>query len=786
MIFSLPRPCTLALFWLLACSLGWAYEPAVNTVLPRGGQLGSAVSVTLYGDRLDEVEEIILYQVGITVTDLKVVNAKQVKGVFRIAADAPLGEHPFRVRTSTGVSYLRTFWVNPLPSIQEVHSFDPKRKRDLEKNDSFESPQVVELNKIIHGVARKEDADYYRFRGKKGQRITAEVFGMRLGRTMFDPYLAILDSNRFELATCDDTVLTKRDPFLSLVLPADGDYTILVRESSYQGDRNSDYLLHLLEGPRPTSVHPPVGQPGQKLKVTFRGDADGGSEQVITLPAKQGLHPIYAESKGRRAPSPNFILVSPHPIVSEREPNNLPRELQGQAMVLPVACHGVIEKPGDHDWFLFKGKKGQQIRVQVSARELRSPLDPLILLRTVKDNKTVSTADDDGNFPDGKIDLKVPEDGDYRLMIRDHLNRGGPGFTYVITIATRSPAISAELPYAENNNSQKHRAIVIPRGNHLAISPNVARQNTNCTVMLQHDQLPPGVRVTSGPASRAPTNFPILFSAGPEAPLGSTLTTFTIKDTESDLSGAFLENIHHVEINNAGSFWSTRNDRLTVAVTKEAPFHLEVGPPPVPLVRNGTMDLIVRAKRQEGFEGPIRVTLPWRPPGMGAPPEVTIEKGKSEATIPINANNGAPVGDYELLVTGGAKTEAGEVRVSSPFVPLTVAEPFLNGKIDLATTVQGQDIILVCSLEQLRPFQGKAELTLENLPHQVTAQKVEFSAQDTSVQIPLTIPPEVRPGKSKNIFARVVVKEAGEPIPHQIAQGTILIVTPREEESSSD
>ena len=84
--------------------------------------------------------------------------------------------------------------------MKEAGTFDQKRKITKESNDTFDAPQTIEINTIIQGVARKEDADYYRFQGKKGQQVTIEVFGMRLGRKMFDPYLALLDSDRFELA----------------------------------------------------------------------------------------------------------------------------------------------------------------------------------------------------------------------------------------------------------------------------------------------------------------------------------------------------------------------------------------------------------------------------------------------------------------------------------------------------------------------------------------------------------------------------------------------------------
>ena len=56
--------------------------------------------------------------------------------------------------------------------------------------------QPVPLNCTVNGVIQNEEIDYYSVQAKKGDRITAEVEGMRLGRDMFDPWAAILDADR--------------------------------------------------------------------------------------------------------------------------------------------------------------------------------------------------------------------------------------------------------------------------------------------------------------------------------------------------------------------------------------------------------------------------------------------------------------------------------------------------------------------------------------------------------------------------------------------------------------
>ena len=55
---------------------------------------------------------------------------EQVKVAVKIAPECRLGEHHLRVRTATGISELRTFWVGALPSIDEK-----------EPNSDFAAPQ---------------------------------------------------------------------------------------------------------------------------------------------------------------------------------------------------------------------------------------------------------------------------------------------------------------------------------------------------------------------------------------------------------------------------------------------------------------------------------------------------------------------------------------------------------------------------------------------------------------------------------------------------------------------
>ena len=301
----------------------WAVAPTVRLIQPVGGQRGTEVKVTLTGQRLADIQEILFYQPGITVTQIVGGNYAQAVVTFKIAEVAELGLHDFRVRTATGISSLKTFSVGTLRDVAEV-----------EPNNDFARPQVISMNVTVNGVAGKEDIDYYEVRAKKGERITVEVEGIRLGLTLFDPYVAILNAKRFELASSDDNALIWQDCFVSLVAPEDGPYIIAVREAAFAGNPQCLYRLHVGNFPRPTATLPAGGKVGEHLRDSLdrrragrNHDRDRSARpcrspfwpvgarfaRLCALPEPVSAQPIWQHDRGRaqRHPRSRHSVCAP-------------------------------------------------------------------------------------------------------------------------------------------------------------------------------------------------------------------------------------------------------------------------------------------------------------------------------------------------------------------------------------------------------------------------------------------------------------------------------------------
>lgn len=741
---------------------------ALQPITPPGGQIGTDVEISLQHDNIASFQELITYQPGLHLTNLRLdeKNKNRATATLSISPDAALGEHSLRIRTAHDISYLRSFWVGPFPSFLEK-----------EPNNTHAEAQRIALNTTVQGTIETEDVDIFTVSLKKGQRLSVEAEAMRLGHVLFDAYISILDSKNFELAACDDAPFLKTDPFASIIAPEDGDYLIVIREAAYEGSGNSHYRLHIGTYPRPVAIYPLSGKPGETVDFTFVGDPKGSFTQTVTLPTEPtASFAIFPTQNGETAPSPHNILVSQleHSLQSSQ---NFSKETAHLFPPIPSAVDGVLNEKSKNRWFKFTAQKGQNLEIGVKARALRSPLDSVLVLRETN-GKSLTNNDDDRNFPDSFIKWNCPADGEYFLQLRDQLNRTGEDFTFRIEINERKSTLLATLPITERNNSQKDKFFPIPRGNRYASVINLKRENASWDVAFETENLPPGIRLITPPIPKSLNSFPVIFEAAAEATLGLSLQTYTVRPigekNPQKFSGQLSDTVNHIEINNQGVYHSYTTDRIPTGVIEKVPFSIELLAPAVPIVKNGKAMLKMRVTRDEGFKEKIVTRFLWSPTGISGPTNIDIPPDKTEANYELNANSDAAIGTWQVCVTAESDTSNGKQKVSSQFVPLTIAEPYLNFSLNLAAGIIGQPSALVAKIEHLRDFQGQAIAELHSLPHGVTSALVKFTKEQEEITFPLTISAEAKPGKTTGLLCKVMVPENGQQILHLTGQGGTL------------
>ena len=754
---------------LLLCLSAVAAEaasPSMTAVRPTGAQRGTEVVVTLSGARLGDAQEVIFFEPGIDVTKIEKVNDNSVKATFKIKPDANPGTYNLRLRTATGVSELRSFSVGLYPETNEK-----------EPNNDFAAPQPVPLGSVINGVAENEDVDYFVFEAKKGQRVTAEVEGIRLGIAHFDPYVSIMNTKRFDLVTSDDSALVWQDGFVNLTIPEDGKYIVQVRESAYAGNGGCLYRLHLGTFPRAATIVPAGGKLGEKVQVTWQGDPKGPIKRELQLPAElSASFGVFAADGDGQSPFPNIFRLSRWGNAVEAEPNN--DHNTATPFEAPLSLNGVIEKPGDVDHFIFKAKKGQTYDVSAYARRIRSPLDPILYIG--KKGGGALVGNDDAAGPDSGFRFTAPDDGEYVVWLVDHLGKGGPDYFYRVELTPVEPRLSLNLQSEELPRGTGSVSVSVPKGGRQAILVYAGRENWGGDLKVAPENLPAGVTVENDIMPASQGVVPVLFKAEPAAANAAKLARFSGQPVDANVKLASQQFSHTtvmVHGQNLVNFWSQAHDRMVVAVTDAAPFEIEVVEPKVPLVHNGSMNLKVVAKRKEGFTAPISVSFPWLPPGIGASGGISIPEKQNEALIPMNAG-GAEVRTWKLVVNGTANTPTGPMMVSSQLFNLRISPPYLGLAFQAASVEQGKGVPFVVKVNKSIDWEGDATVSLIGLPNKVTTEVLKIK-KDTPEMLFNVATDKVSPaGNHKNLFCQVVIMANGEPITHNIGSGELRIDVP--------
>jgi len=206
---------------------------------------------------------------------------------------------------------------------------------------------------------------------------------------------------------------------------------------------------------------PPVdGQPAtpaDAVKVRFAVAADA-------LPGVRDFRlvtPLGATTVGQ-------LVLTADPVVVEANPNDTLET--AQAVALPAALCGALEKAEDVDYYKFTAAAGQSLTFHVRSARLQNRLhdfqtqtDPIITLRNAAG--TVLAMADNYFFADPLLHYTFSTAGDYLLEIRDLRYQGNGFWHYSVEVSDRPFAIGA-FPLAVAPGGESRLA---PFGHGLAI-----------------------------------------------------------------------------------------------------------------------------------------------------------------------------------------------------------------------------------------------------------------------------------------------------------------------------
>ncbi|QDT64717.1 PPC domain-containing protein [Calycomorphotria hydatis] len=685
--------------------------------------------------------------------------------------DCQPGEYPFRVLTAVGLSSMGTVHVGPFPVIDEEETKE-------NSNDDVETALRIDPNTTVRGTLSKsafDDVDCFRVVGKAGARLSVEVDMVKMGDDLrwnpvpegYDSVVTILDPSGKRIAKNDDSALNRQDPLLSVRLPVDGEYTIVLQRSMFIPEAR-EYAIHIGDYSRPLAAFPPGGPMGENLQVQLLGDPLGSVSQSVELPSSHGTFPLFGE-----APLPLQVRSCPFP--NALEETDAPETIVPE---VPVALNGILSIPDETDRYRITVKKGQPLQVRVWASAIGSPVDPMIKLRPIEPSGepgAVEVEADDaslldrdifgghGDFPDTfdpSIIWKPKQDGDYLLEVSDSRGIGGATHVYRIEIAPPTQTLHIGLNW-ENYKPERPRktSLSVPRGSQwtvkLSLYPGQG-SSINGPLDLEIEGLPTGVKMLSQRLPSLQSAWPVTLVADTDAPLNASIVRVTAKPADGGEPFVTVnqQNLQRVSY----SHFPWRNiqvNHFAMAVSEPAGFAVQLEVPKQPLMRGSEMTIPVLIKRDPEFNEPLEMQCEMAPGGVGVSPAEVISAGESTAQLTLSASANARLGQSPLYVMvtttqprggklnssvkGDTTLGSERIRVSTGVIPIEVAEPFVSLSSEPQSVRRGEKVEYRWKIKQIRPFEENASIRMLNLPVGVTMVGSEPTIDQTSTEVSVVL-----------------------------------------------
>jgi hypothetical protein len=408
----------------------------LDQVFPAAIQIGTTQSVTLVGKFDPWPTRLDLDIPGVSwepTTNNGVIRV-------RVAPEAPVGPRVIRAFSPEGVSEPRFIIFSQQPQLAEV-----------EPNDAVPSAQALtRLPAEVTGRLEKNgDVDSYAVDLRAGQTLVARLEAYTL-QSPLDPVLRLLDSRGVQVAWNHDEVRSL-DPLLAWRAEASETYVLQVFAFAYPADSDlrfsgspkGVYRLHVTTDPVARHAWPLGVSRTTDTRASW-GDwgASSVSSEAIEVPASAVAPGAVSHSlriPGRAVPLE--LPVGEGREWVEIEPNDL--AATAQALGIPSAVSGDLNRSGDEDRYQISCQKGELLRLEVQAASLGFPLDAWLRIEDASGKELVRN--DDAGGADPVLDWTSPETAEYRVVVGNLLQRGGQDQRYRLSLQRPKPVWSASM-----------------------------------------------------------------------------------------------------------------------------------------------------------------------------------------------------------------------------------------------------------------------------------------------------------------------------------------------------
>jgi hypothetical protein len=340
-----------------------AVKVELTSLTPRAAHIGGELLVTVAGKNFTDDMQPVASHPGLKVQVAKEsVEATSARLRITAGVEVPRGAYDVWLKNAAGESARLKVYADELqPTVTTAADF---------KNGPV---KVSKLPASLWGtLSETGQHDAYLITAKAGEELVLDLAVAQIGSAAKSPTLEIIDANRTVLAV-NRGLDSGSDPFLAWKAPADGDYVVLVSNTTMDGSANHAYRLTVGALPYVTAFSPLTARVGKETEVKLIGHHLGKNAVVKVTPEKEGRMPVALGNQAFRFRDRPALMVSGLPQVSEVEGND--DLAKAQVVSIPANINGLVAKAADTDHFAFDAKKGQTWIIETNAAQAGSPAD---------------------------------------------------------------------------------------------------------------------------------------------------------------------------------------------------------------------------------------------------------------------------------------------------------------------------------------------------------------------------------------------------------------------------
>jgi len=700
-------------------------KPELLRTVPRGVERGTTAPIRLVGKNLDQVSVVSLYRGGkLWSTQAPEVVDGQPSITVNPTMDEPLGAWEISVGNGTVESGRVKLWVDDLPQL-ELTVLTGATAAPLAWPGSTWLT-LEEAGMVAH----------LEFQAKSGQTLVLDVAAQRLG-AKGDLNLTLLDDQGRTVAA-NDTYAGQADPLLVFRVPADGTYRLRLAEATYAGSADHFARLSLGELPLVTGIFPLTVSTNTATEVEVLGVNLRRSDRIKLATGRAGEQGLPEPAREWRSRREWKFEVSEFPTPLEVEPNEAPS--QATSVPIPVAVNGRLKTKGtdsgskspglaspsraepDEDFFRFQPNQGVTYVLETSASRRGSPVDTRIEVlwsdgRPVEQVRLQALRNSAITFrPETSDETGIRFENWEEMELNDLLWCGGEVMKLF------------RAPQGPDSDSALYSANGMRRG------------FFDTTPMAHYLEEPVFfVKPLAAGEKPVPNGLPVftLNTVNEDAALRDIGTDSRIHFT-APAGGEFL-----VRVTDARQF-SGPEFAYTLVIREAQPDFVVTLNGASPVVAAGSgQSFNFSVKRQDGFEGAIRLALNHLPTGWTVAGPLVIEAGHSSmsATLNVAPNAGQPseaewdavtvvaTADVEGRPVAVAVNTLGRPKLAKDVPKLLVQlEPIESGR----TNAMGLPVVEIApggtaraKLRIVRQgFDGVVTFSMDNLPHGVIVENL--------------------------------------------------------------